>query len=88
MEGGTGTYNDFVIGMLGEIGVEAGAAERSQTALDAQITQLKSRREEIQGVSIDEEMINMIKYQRGFEAAARIISTMDQVLQTLIALGR
>lgn len=85
---GTGTLTDFVTSFLGELGVEAGAAKRRSEGLDAQITQLNARREEIQGVSIDEELINMIKYQRGFEAAARIISVMDQVLQTLLALGR
>ncbi len=85
---GTGTLTDFVTGFLGELGVEAGAAKRRSEGLEAQITQLNARRDEIQGVSIDEELINMIKYQRGFEAAARIISVMDQVLQTLLALGR
>lgn len=85
---GAGTFTDFVTGFLGELGVQAGAASRATEGLDAQITQLEARRDEIQGVSIDEELINMIKYQRGFEAAARIINVMDQVLQTLLALGR
>jgi flagellar hook-associated protein 1 FlgK len=88
MSGGTGTFNEFYIGALGELGVAAGSARRAETANQAQVDQLKSLREEIQGVSIDEELINMIKFQRGFEAASRIINVMDQVLQTLIALGR
>ncbi|MEK8022753.1 MAG: flagellar hook-associated protein FlgK [Candidatus Hydrogenedentota bacterium] len=88
MSGNTSTYNEYIAGMLGTIGVEAGAAKRTEEGLEAQIDQLKSRREEIQGVSLDEELINMIKYQRGFQAASRIISTMDEVLQTLIALGQ
>lgn len=88
MARGTGTFTDFVTGFLGELGVQAGTARRTSDGLDAQIAQLEARRDEIQGVSIDEELINMIKYQRGFEAAARIVSVMDQVLQTLLALGR
>jgi flagellar hook-associated protein 1 len=88
MQNGTGSFNDFYIGSLGELGVEAGSARRNAEGLDAQITQLNARREEIQGVSIDEELINMIKYQRGFEAASRIINVMDEILQTLLTLGR
>lgn len=88
MSGSTGTFNEFIVGMLGTLGVEAGAAKRTSEGLEAQIRQLEDRRQEIQGVSIDEELINMIKYQRGFEAASRIINVMDEVLQTLLALGR
>lgn len=88
MTRGTATVNDFVVSMIGELGVESGAARRRANGLEAQIEQLEQRRQEIQGVSIDEELINMIKYQRGFEAAARIISTMDEVLQTILTLGR
>lgn len=85
---GTGTMSDFVTGSLGELGVEAGTAKRMKEGLDAQVKQLEARRDEIQGVSIDEELINMIKYQRGFEAASRIINVMDQVMQTLLGLGK
>lgn len=38
----------------------------------------------VSGVSLDEEMTNMITYQRGFEAAARVLSTVDSMLDTLI----
>lgn len=88
MQNGTGSFNDFYIGSLGALGVEAGSARRTAEGFEAQITQLNARREEIQGVSIDEELINMIKYQRGFEAASRIINVMDEILQTLLTLGR
>lgn len=86
--GNTSTFTEFIGSMLGTLGVEANAAGRKADGLEAQISQLEDRRQEIQGVSIDEELINMIKYQRGFEAASRIIGVMDEVLQTLIALGR
>lgn len=88
MSRGTATFNDFYVATLGNLGVEAGAAKRMTDGLQAQFDQLEQRRQEIQGVSIDEELINMIKYQRGFQAAARIINTMDEVLQTLLTLAR
>ena len=45
--------------------------------------QLNSRRESISGVSIDEEMIKMIKFQQAYNASARIITMVDEMLDTL-----
>jgi len=49
---------------------------------------LQGQREALSGVSLDEESINLIKQQRAFEGAARIISTVDEMLQTILALVR
>jgi flagellar hook-associated protein 1 FlgK len=40
------------------------------------------------GVNLDEEMASLLMYQRSYQAAARVISTVDSVLETLINLGR
>jgi len=48
--------------------------------------QLTNLRESVSGVSIDEEMINMITFQRAFEANARVISTVDEMMQTVLSL--
>ena len=45
---------------------------------------LQSTRDSISGVSLDEEAANLIKYQRSYEAAARMISVADQLLQTVL----
>lgn len=50
--------------------------------------QLNAQRESVIGVNLDEEAVNLIKYQRAFEAAARIVNTTSEVLQTLINLGQ
>ena len=55
--------------------------EENQQAL---IDHLKNRREEISGVNIDEELVNMMKFQRAFEASSRVITVMDDMLDTLI----
>ncbi|PIU67820.1 MAG: hypothetical protein COS84_03280 [Armatimonadetes bacterium CG07_land_8_20_14_0_80_40_9] len=46
--------------------------------------QLENRREEISGVSLDEEMANMVKYQNSYQAAARMFTTMDEMLDIVI----
>ena len=43
-----------------------------------------TRRQSVSGVSIDEEMANMIRFQRGYQASARTMSTLDDMLDTLI----
>ncbi|MCK5558361.1 MAG: flagellar hook-associated protein FlgK, partial [Candidatus Hydrogenedentes bacterium] len=42
------------------------------------------RREEVSGVSIDEEAANLMRYQRGFQASARVFTVIDELLDTLI----
>jgi flagellar hook-associated protein 1 FlgK len=53
----------------------------SQTMLTQQVD---GARDQLAGVSLDEEMLAMVQYQRGFEAASRVLSTVDSVLDTLI----
>jgi flagellar hook-associated protein 1 FlgK len=48
------------------------------------VQQVDNMRQSVQGVSLDEEMANMIKYQHAYDAAARVITTMDQALDTVI----
>ncbi|MBT7544450.1 MAG: hypothetical protein HN612_03810 [Kordiimonadaceae bacterium] len=48
--------------------------------------QLNIRRENKAGVSIDEEMINMIKFQQAYNAAARVISMVDEMMDNMISI--
>ena len=47
---------------------------------------LESQIQATSGVSLDEESINMLSYQRQFQAAARYIATIDETLQTLLTI--
>jgi flagellar hook-associated protein 1 len=46
--------------------------------------QVDGARDQLAGVSLDEEMLSMVEYQRGYEAAARVLTTVDSILDTLI----
>lgn len=50
------------------------------------VTALKNQRQAIMGVSLEEEMINLIKYQNAFASAGRVISALDEMYQTIINL--
>ncbi len=82
------TLQGFYSTLTGDIGAKSATAQRSaaiEISLKAQLSQL---REETSGVSLDEEMSNIIKFQRAFEASARIISMADELSQTILGMLR
>ncbi len=80
----TNFYADLVFRIGSD--VANGSAERD--ASDLILRQLEDQRSSLSGVSMDEEAANLIRYERAYEAAARIITTIDEITQTAIQLGR
>ena len=86
MNGNLATFNDYFDSMIGSLGSRSREAQRmtaNETLLKAQF---KSKREEISGISIDEEMSNMIRFQHGYNSAAKFIRTVDECLEQLMSL--
>lgn len=78
-------YITSLIGTVGNLGYEASYGRNSTQLVS---DQLMSHRESIIGVNLDEEAINLIKFQKAFEAASRVVNTTNEILTTLINLGR
>ncbi|BDU51082.1 flagellar hook-associated protein FlgK [Haliovirga abyssi] len=78
------TYADYFESLVSDLGVTAQQASRFSGNQQVLIDNLEQRRQSKIGVSLDEEMANMIKYQHGYNAAAKYISTMNSMLDTLI----
>jgi flagellar hook-associated protein 1 FlgK len=55
------------------------------TTQTAQSQQLENQRQQLSGVNIDEEAVNMIEFQHSFQASARFISVIDELLNSLMA---
>ena len=71
-------------GMIGQLGVASQASAR-RTEIQATVTeQVDASREAQAGVNLDEEMTNLLTYQRGYEAASRVLTTIDSMLDQLI----
>ncbi len=68
--------------------IRTNAADAAATSARTLASQTDARRESVKGVSIDEEMVNLMKFQQSYAAAARLISVVDEMSQTLINLGR
>lgn len=85
---GNATPTEFYSSILTRVGSMGSEATNGATTTELIGTQLNAQRESINGVSLDEEAINLIKYQKGFEAAARIINTTNDMLGLIINMGR
>jgi len=82
------TVNQFYQSTITRVGVNARANSDNLNVERAFVSDFEARRQEVSGVSIDEEASNLILYQRAFEASARVITVADRLLETLVNLGR
>jgi flagellar hook-associated protein 1 FlgK len=67
------------------IGSDSASAQQATSNANVLVDSLKSRRDSVSGVSLDEEMTNLIKYQQGYQAASRALNAIDDALSTLIS---
>jgi flagellar hook-associated protein 1 FlgK len=84
MVGKHGTFDDYFADAVGRIGLLGEQSGRMLETQNLVMKQLNDMRQSVSGVSIDEELANMIKYQHSYEAAARFINTVNSMLDTLI----
>ncbi|HOQ24286.1 MAG TPA: flagellar hook-associated protein FlgK [Bacillota bacterium] len=84
MNAGTTTYAAYYSSIISRLGVDAQKATTMKDNQEVLVGHLKDRQESVAGVSLDEEMANMIKFQHAYNAAARILTTLDAVLDTII----
>lgn len=78
------TFEDYYRNFTARLGVEAYEATRMTDNQNTLVQQLSNRKESISGVSLDEEITDMIRYQRAYQAAARMITTLDSMLDKII----
>jgi len=83
LEGNSATINDYYETTIVEVGVDANANISALDMQNAFIEDFQRRRDEVSGVSIDEEVTNMMQYQRAYQASARVISIVDRMLDAL-----
>jgi flagellar hook-associated protein 1 FlgK len=84
MIGSITTFDDFFASVVAEIGLKGEQAEKSLDTEDLILKELNSLKESISGVNMDEELANMVKFQHGYAAAARFVTTVDQMLDVII----
>lgn len=78
------TVDDYFRSVVGQLGVQTKEAQRQASNQKILVDQVESRRQSVSGVSLDEEMSNMIKFQHAYNAAARVMTTFDETLDKVI----
>jgi len=78
-----GYYSAFMARVGQDVAGSATALEREQTIA----AQNSAQREALSGVSLDEEMLNLIKYQMAYNAASRVTGIVSELMDTMIAIG-
>ena len=84
MVNNTQTVDEYYNAFLGKIGATKQRFDEIYKAKQAVYQQLKTTQQSLEGVSLDEEAANLIKFQRAYQANAKYISVVDQMTQTLI----
>lgn len=78
------TAGDYYSNLIAQVGNDVSNASSEQEAVGLVLQQLTNQQSSISGVSLDEEATNLILYQRAYEAAARVISVVDELNETTI----
>lgn len=82
---GLGTKpDDFIKSIVSNLGVDASEAKRMAKNTEAMVTEVQNQRLSVSGVNLDEEMSNMIKFQHAYNASARMITTMDEMIDVIV----
>jgi len=81
----TMTIEDYYHSMVASIGIVSSSISRETEFNEMMVNELNTLRNSVSAVSLDEEMTNIIKYQHAFQAAAKLITISDEMLNTLIS---
>ncbi len=85
----TGTFREYTVDIVGRLGSDVSFNEGRRDAAATIADDFLKQRDSVSGVQQDEETADMLKYQKSYVAAARVMTTMDDLLDTLInKLGR
>ncbi len=79
-----GSTDQMYNALVARVGTDVSSNDRAEATAQSLVDAVDSRRQSVSGVSLDEEMTNLIKFQRGYQASARTMTTVDEMLDTLI----
>lgn len=86
--GGTATALEGYVALVGAAATQIQQATLQQESADAAVDQVEALRDAVSGVSVDEAMVDLMQFQRGFQASMTVIQTADEMLQELMNLKR
>ncbi len=81
---GTESINSFFRGIVTALGLDIQSGTSTVENLEQFVQVLEMRRESVSGVSLDEEMADLIRFQRAYQASARLVNVVDELMQTVL----
>jgi flagellar hook-associated protein 1 FlgK len=80
------------VGFIGKISADVGrVADEANTAIDSRrqmLAQARTMRDAVSGVSMDEEAVALVQFQRAYQATARMVSVLDEISKMAVNIGR
>ncbi|MDY6823442.1 MAG: flagellar hook-associated protein FlgK [Thermodesulfobacteriota bacterium] len=70
--------------LIGSIGINAKSISREASYRETMVTEITKQRDSVSAVSLDEEMVNLMKFQHAYSVAAKLFTTTDEMMETLI----
>ncbi|MBF0624267.1 MAG: flagellar hook-associated protein FlgK [Magnetococcales bacterium] len=80
------TFSSHYADIAGDLGVARAQNEESMAAQESSAAFLQDVRDSISGVSLEEELTDLVKFQRAFQASSRMVSVADELLETIIGM--
>ncbi len=88
MDSNSATFDTYFNTLISRVGSDVRNASVNLEHHTMTVDQMENYRESMSGVSLDEEMVNLVKYQQGYAAAAKLIDTVRQMMDTVINMVR
>lgn len=86
MPGGS-TFDEYYNALVGKVGADVQATGFNSVHQTSMVQNLENYRQQVSGVSLDEEMVNLVKFQHAYNAAAKLITTADEMMDEILALA-
>ena len=84
LNSGTSTFSDYYNSLVSKVGTDVNAADSKKTSQTTAVSTYKNLRDSVSSVSTDEEQTRLIQYQQSYEAAAKVMTVLEELLKTLI----
>jgi flagellar hook-associated protein 1 len=78
------SYTEYYARIASKVGADLSAAQDEQSVQQASVAQAKDLRQQMSGVSLDEEAMILVQFQRGYQACSRLITVLDQLTEATI----
>ena len=78
------TFSEKYASLISKVGTDKQTVDQSMDSNQLVLDQLQNQKSSYSGVSVDEEMTNILTYQRAYQASAKMVQIADQLIETLI----